>query len=162
MIGQPAFTFSFSRKDKAITLEQTSAIRVAPDQTIDFALLFPNRRDSIRGGYALRAEFIPPPFFESRDIFRKADKPQLGHAIYEHGSDAILRSVPETESHVLDGGFTSSPNTMEVWAKLYGEIAQSYADFTLWHYGSATTVVLDGYEEGPSIKDNIHQRPRMQ
>ena len=24
-------------------------------------------------------------------------------------------------------------------------------------YGSATTVVFDGYEQGPSIKDNTHQ-----
>ena len=40
MIGQPAFTFSFSRKDKAITLGQKSSIKVAPDRTIDSALLF--------------------------------------------------------------------------------------------------------------------------
>jgi len=24
--------------------------------------------------------------------------------------------------------------------------------------GSATTVVVDGYDEGPSIKDNMHER----
>ena len=40
----------------------------------------------------------------------------------------------------------------------YGDIAQSYADFTIRHYGSATTVVFDGYDEGPSIKDNTHER----
>ena len=39
-----------------------------------------------------------------------------------------------------------------------GEIAKSYADFAIRHYGPATTVVFDGYEEGPSIKDNTHQR----
>ena len=26
------------------------------------------------------------------------------------------------------------------------------------HYGPDTTIVFDGYEEGPSIKDNTHQR----
>jgi len=31
MIGQPAFTFSFSRKDKAKTLGETSAVKVTPD-----------------------------------------------------------------------------------------------------------------------------------
>ena len=40
MIGQPAFTFSFKRKDKAITLGDVSAIKVAPDHIIDPALLF--------------------------------------------------------------------------------------------------------------------------
>ena len=34
MIGQPVFTFSFSRKDKAKTLGETSAVRVAPDRTL--------------------------------------------------------------------------------------------------------------------------------
>lgn len=39
----------------------------------------------------------------------------------------------------------------------HGTIASYYADFTVRHYGVAT-VVFDGYGEGPSIKDNIHQR----
>ena len=42
----------------------------------------------------------------------------------------------------------------------YGVIAQSYADFTVRYYGSAT-VVFDGYGGGPSIKDNTHQRRRQ-
>ncbi len=29
--------------------------------------------------------------------------------------------------------------------------------FTIHHYGKAT-VVFDGYSEGPSIKNNMHQR----
>ena len=40
MIGQPAFTFSFKRKDKAKTLGDASAVKVAPEQIIDPALLF--------------------------------------------------------------------------------------------------------------------------
>ena len=40
MIGQPVFTYSFKRRDKAITLGDGSAIKIAPDQSIDPALLF--------------------------------------------------------------------------------------------------------------------------
>ena len=40
MIGQPVFTFSFSRKDKAKTLGETSTVKVAPDRTVDSELLF--------------------------------------------------------------------------------------------------------------------------
>ena len=40
MKGQPAFTVSFSRKDKAVTLGQQSTIKIAADRTIDSALLF--------------------------------------------------------------------------------------------------------------------------
>jgi len=46
-----------------------------------------------------------------------------------------------------------------MWKKgnSYNAIAESYADFTVRHYGRAT-VVFDGYGEGPSVKDNAHQR----
>ena len=40
MIGKPVFTFSFRRKDKAITLGETSAVKIAADRTIDSGLLF--------------------------------------------------------------------------------------------------------------------------
>ena len=39
----------------------------------------------------------------------------------------------------------------------YGAIADSYVDFTVRNYGTAT-VVFDGYQEIPSIKDNTHDR----
>ena len=39
----------------------------------------------------------------------------------------------------------------------YGLIGKLYADFTVANYG-LSTVVFDGYNNGPSIKDNTHQR----
>ena len=47
---------------------------------------------------------FPPALFEARDVFRKADKPQLAHVISEYARGGILDFVPETERHVLDGG----------------------------------------------------------
>ena len=40
----------------------------------------------------------------------------------------------------------------------YDAIAESYADFTVRQYGACTTVVFDGYEQEPSIKDNTQLR----
>lgn len=40
MTGQPAFTFTYKRKDKAVTLGDVSAITATPDRVIDPALLF--------------------------------------------------------------------------------------------------------------------------
>ena len=40
MSGQPAFTFSFKRKDKAQMLGAMSTVKIAPERTIDPALLF--------------------------------------------------------------------------------------------------------------------------
>ena len=57
-----------------------------------------------------------PALFEARNVFRKADKPQLAHAISEYARDGILDFVPETERHVLDGG---SLDTVEKRRKLW-------------------------------------------
>ena len=100
---------------------------------------------------------FPPALFEARNVFRKADKPQLAHAIRDHASDAMLDCVPGSTRHDLDGGSLLHRVPWQLGTR-YGEIAKSYADFAIRHYGPATTVVFDGYEEWPSIKDNTHQR----
>ena len=41
MVGQAAFHYSFKHKDKAKTLGLLSSVPIAPDRTIDPALLFP-------------------------------------------------------------------------------------------------------------------------
>ena len=147
MIGQPAFTFSFSRKDKAITLGQKSSIKVAL-QTGEL---------SLEEVMCYELSPFPPALFEAGNIFRKADKPQLAHAICDHASDAIIDTVPETDHYVLDGGSLLHRIPWKL-GQSYGKIAQSYADFTIQYYGSATTIVFDGYGDGPSIKDNTHHR----
>ena len=40
----------------------------------------------------------------------------------------------------------------------HAKIAKSFADFTIRHYGSATTVVFEGCEEESPNKDDTHQR----
>ena len=40
MIGKSAFTYKFKRKDRAKTLGNMSTVNIAPDRTIDPALLF--------------------------------------------------------------------------------------------------------------------------
>lgn len=166
MIGQPAFKFSFTRRDKAITLGHKSSITVAPDRTIDASLLFEHFMVVSQTGELSLEEVMcyepspfPPSLFEARNIFRKADKPQLAQAIGDEATDAILDSVPETERYVLDGGSLLHRLPWEN-GESYGKIAQSYADFVIRHYGSSTTVVFDGYDGGPTIKDNTHQRRR--
>ena len=93
---------------------------------------------------------FPPALFQARGDFRKADKdkPQLAHAIIAHS---------KTDHYVLDRGSLLHRGLPWKRGVSYGAIAQSYADFTIRHYGLAT-VVFDGYSGGPSIKDNTRQR----
>ena len=73
MKGQPAFTFSFSRKDKTVTLGQQSTIKIAADRTIDSALLFQrfmvvSQTGELSVDDVMRYEFspFPPALFEAR------------------------------------------------------------------------------------------------
>jgi 5'-3' exonuclease len=171
MIEQPVFSFSFKRSDKAKTLANSSAVKVAPDRTIDPGLLFQRFLVASRTGHLSIEEVMtyelspyPSSLFEDKNTLRKADKPQLAHAMYDHcnkmpSSETTSDVVPKTERYVLDGG-----NLLRKlkWMKgdTYGKISKAYADFTIKHYGVAT-VVFDGYEAGPTIKDNTHRRRKQ-
>ena len=164
MIGQCTFTYSFKRKNKAVTLGDESAITVASDRSINPALLFQRllvvaKTDDLSLENVLDFELspYPPALFEATNVLRKPNKPQLAHAISDYMiSEAQTECNHRNEHYVLDGG---SLLHRIPWTKgdSYGEIAESYADFTIRHYGLAT-VVFDGYTRGPSIKDNTHER----
>ena len=168
IIGKSAFTYfttyTFKREERARTLGNNSALKIAPDRTIAPTLLFQRFRLVSRlGDLSLEAVLTyelspyPPALFETRNSLRKAYTPQLAQAIRDHvanlSSKAVMNSIPETDYYVLDGGalIHRSP-----WKKSdsYKTIAVS---ITVRHYGQAR-VVFDGYGEGPSIKDNTHQR----
>ena len=88
-----------------------------------------------------------------------ADKLQLAKAIRNYvktKSDSRVQTVPVTEHNVLDGG--SLLHCLK-WKEgsTCSLIADDYASFTVKNYGRAT-VVFNGYEVGPSIKDCAHQR----
>ena len=167
MIEEPVLKISFKCKDKAKTLGDISSVQLAPEQTIDPALLFQRFVVVSKTGELSMQEVMnyelspfPPSLFEARNIFREADKPQITVAIADHSrkvsDEAIKDSTPKTDHYVLDGG--SLLHRLQWKAgDSYGAIAQAYADFTVRHYGLAT-VVFDGYGGGPSIKDNTHRR----
>jgi len=88
MVGKPAFTFPFRRKDKVRTLGETSAVTVAPDLTTESGLLFERFLVVTKTGELSLEEVIGyelssffPALFESRNICRMANKPQHAYAI---------------------------------------------------------------------------------
>ena len=72
----------------------------------------------------------------------------------DHASDVFVcldqRAVPLMEAHSFTENHVSTEQD-------YGKIAKSYAHFTII-YSSATTVALDGCEQGSLIKDDTHLR----
>ena len=95
MIGQPVFSFSFKRKYKANTLGNASAVKVAPDRTIDYSLLFQGFLAESRTGdlsleEVMRYESIPVThFFRTIQFFERltnlnSPKPSLPTVIRDH------------------------------------------------------------------------------
>ena len=81
----------------------------------------------------------------------------MAHAISDFASDAMLGSDPRTDSFVLDGG-SLLQRLQWMHGETYDEIVRKYSNFILQQYGERATIVFDGYENGPSIKDNAHCR----
>jgi hypothetical protein len=61
------------------------------------------------------------------------------------------------QRHVIDGGCLLH---RVVWGQTgsYLDIVNRYINFVKAHYGTNCTVVFDGYDNGPSIKDHEHVR----
>ena len=111
---------SFKRKDRAKTLGHSSSVPIAPDRTIDPALLFQrfivvSQTGDLSIQEVMKHELsqYPPALFEARHIFREADKPQIATSITEHAScvhitsgeyEVVKESAPKTDHYVLDGG----------------------------------------------------------
>ena len=95
----------------------------------------------------------PPSLFED-GLMRKPPKSALGlllKSFTEH------YDLPQNCLFVVDG---SHLLRHAIWSKpsTYAGVCLTYTSHILNHYGVQTTVVFDGYEGGPSIKDNTHQR----
>ena len=108
IIRKSTFTYTFKRKERAKTLGNISTVKIAPDRTIGPAFLFQRFLVVSRSGDLSFEEVLtyelspyPPALFETRNILRKADKPQLADLL----SDAVMNSIPKTDCYVLDCGF---------------------------------------------------------
>ena len=102
----------------AKTYRHSSSVSIAPDRTIDPALLFQrfiviSQTGDLSMQEVMKHELIthPPALFKGRHIFREVDKPQIATAITEYASsvtsdeyEVVKESSPKTDHYVLDGG----------------------------------------------------------
>ena len=166
MEGQAVFSYSHKRTNAVKTLASTRAVTVDKERSIDPAVLFQRFLVVSQSGDLCLEEVMkyelspyPPSLFEGKNLLRKPDKEPLLHTVRSHvtpSNDAILQVNPKTDHYVLDGG--SLIHRLK-WTdgSTYNSIADAYTSFTVDVYGNAT-VVFDGYDGGPSTKDNAHQR----
>ena len=164
MEGQAVLSYSHKRNNAVKTLASTRSVTVDKERGIDPALLFQRFLMVSQSGDpcledVMKCELSPysPSLYGGKNLLRKPGKAPLLHAVISHvtsSNDAILQVIPKTDHYVLDGG---SLIHRLIWTdgSTYNSIADAYASFTVDVHGNAT-VVFDGYDGGPSMKDNGH------
>ena len=165
MVGKNAHDYSFRKKDQVVTLACKTAVRLSEGNIqVDPQLLFQRLSFVATGGqYDNPQSFFkfemcsyPPALFDSSLLPRKANKPVLADAIWTRTKNEQTTKPTGKVHYVLDGGALLHRIP---WPRglTYTEILSLYVQHVTQRYNQAT-VVFDGYEEGPSTKDCVHQR----
>src|SRR6218665_1465305 len=99
-----------------------SAVRIAADRTIDsglqnlfewFLVVANTGELSLEEVMSYELSPFPPALFDSINVFIKADKPQLAHAISEHAPDGILDFCTRDRETRPRRWFLTSSDTVE-------------------------------------------------
>ena len=163
MEGKSVKDYKFAKKDQVKTLASSTyscvkghKVEINPQQlfqrlivagvgTIDSETLFKYELSS-----------IPAALFDKNLMLRQADKADLQTGLVKKVPSCLVSEKPNDAGYVIDGGALLQ---RIVWPKAasYASICLLYTQYLRHHY-SNILVVFDGYEDGPSTKDETHQR----
>ena len=165
MVGQSVRDISFQRKRQAVTLAVKTAVKVDDESVqIDPQLLF--QKPSLiatNGTYDNPASVFkyelcshPPALFDAYSLPWTANKPSLAEALWKVVEKVNGQELPSDVHYVLDGGVLLK---RVPWSKgeTFEAVCERYVEYVSRRYGKAT-IVFDGYESGPGIKDVTHRR----
>jgi hypothetical protein len=168
MKGKLAHEHSFKKKDRVVTLAEKSAVSIKGTAIqIDPQLLFQRFVLVASGrGYENPKELFeyemcsyPPSLFDASLLPRQANKPALADAIWnELDSSQSPSTLPhQAYEFVLDGGALLH---RVPWHSglTYDAVCDLYIKYIRRRYAGKVTIVFDGYDDIPSIKDCTHMR----
>ena len=98
----------------------------------------------------------PPALFDAYSLPWTANKPSLAEALWKVVEKVNGQELPSDVHYVLDGGALLQ---RVPWSKgeTFEAVCERYVEYVSRRYGKAT-IVFDGYESGPGIKDVTHRR----
>ena len=164
MVGKRITDISFEKKKQAITLASRIALKIE-DQSVqvDPQLIFQRLSLIATSGSIENPASIfkyelcthPAALFDHSALPWEANKPALADALWKQvkiENEELLQPV----HYVLDGG---SLLHRIPWTRgeTFENVCHKYVNYVLKKYGEAT-VVFDGYNNGPDIKDITHKR----
>lgn len=161
--GNDATTFSFKKKNKAITMHTKQALTIDNETAqVDPQLLFQRITTVARDAFPEMSELFkfelsshPSSLFDNSGMPREANKSTLADAIWTSGECGI-DALPVDTKYVLDGG--SLLHKLPWTSKLtFGDISKMYSRYVASKFSNCM-VVFDGYSHGPTTKDVAHIR----
>ena len=163
MENESSIEHTFKKKDRITPIETSSIVTIDRENVpVDPQLLFQRLVTAAGDFYDNPQEIFryelcsfPSALFESSSLMRAANKATLTDAIWALGEcQASDRMLNETQIYVIDGGsllqHLSWPRRVS-----FSGIYKLYTNFFTKKYANSVTV-FDGYEIGPSTKDNTH------
>ncbi|KAG0716794.1 hypothetical protein GWK47_008822 [Chionoecetes opilio] len=166
MEGKNVMEYTFRKKNQVVTLGHRVSAKVDDEMLhVDYQLFFqrlimvaPDVMDDIEGIFQYELCSPPSSLFETNGLLPEANKPSLADAVgkFAQSTDMSAHQDEDGMCYVIDGG---SLLQRLPWSRnvTFGSICQRYVDYVHEKYRDPT-VVFDGYEAGPSTKDNTHKR----
>ena len=165
MVGEKVTEYSFRRKNQAVTLGSKATVVISGDSVpVDPQLLFQRlsiiatREEQDDPAALFKYELCshPTALFDNVGLPRQPNKATLADALWEMVKEEQTEPNGDELHYVLDGGALLQRLP---WSRgeTFENICQMYVTYVTKHYGKAT-IVFDGYEDGPAIKDATHCR----
>ena len=165
LVGENVYSFSFKRKDTAITMATKVSMRTEKDEVqLDPNLLFQRLvalsvdESDKRDMFSHELCSFSASLFESPVLPRLPNKAVLADYLWNlmNDNNLIVDLSLESHSFVIDGGALLHKIPWPT-GKTYNDLCLLYCSYLQRKYGNPT-VVFDGYESGPDIKDVTHMR----
>ena len=143
---------SLNHLQPAILIEKKK-YHIDPMKLFSRLIAIVQREDDMIPYFSYELTAIPTSLFKD-GLMRKTQKSQLAKLV---ASDVQPAECNMRTSYVIDGGALLRKVK---WAKkaAYRDILQQYVQYVHAKYGRQTCIVFDGYESGPSTKDQEHLR----
>lgn len=141
---------------KNIVKVDKEAINIDPSKLFSRLLVLSDRDGEVKEQFQYELTPILTSLFAD-NFMRKPNKSQIIKHLFGKDYQHIHHSeIQETERNVVDGGALLRQTTWPDKVS-FGEIVDSYSRYTMSKYG-ISTIVFDGYEKKPSVKDHEHER----
>ena len=99
----------------------------------------------------------PTAFFDQNMLMRQADKADLQNGLIKRVPECVTDKSPTGVVYVIDGGALLQRIPWPRSAS-YIAVTKIYIQYIQKHFSGGVLVVFDGYEDGPSTKDEAHHR----